>query len=485
VAAQQMDGPLTITVAARSAIPFKGVSCPTHPDALAAAQQDSSSFRAGIEEPQGRLDRDFVLYFQLERPAMGVDLFTHKEGRDDGYFYLLVTPGSELDLDPQPLNLSFVIDSSGSMGEEDKLSAACRAAWAALQCLRPEDTFNIIAFNLAPTPLSDAPLSADESGIARAEVFLKNLSPRGGTSLVPAIEQAAGMIQPQRASAIVLLSDGEATDVQNHAPIVQMLQSRAGEMPRIASIGVGNEVNRPLLDRLARDTGGFVAYLSAEDNMADLAPTMIEKLRRPLAQNISVTSDAVELFDVTPAPLPNLYHGGQLALFGRYRGSGKGTLTLAADMLGERRDISINVDFPALDTSMPEIQRMWAWHQIQDLMRLINAGQETSETQQQIVALGTAFSITSPYTSFLVLENEQMYRDFNIERRNRDRIARERDAQQARDSGGQPGQHFYPSADYTPRSSGGGTGGGAISPLGLVMLVTPLVLGGTRRRRVD
>jgi Ca-activated chloride channel homolog len=487
----QMTGPLTITVEARSEIPIKLIESPSHPDALASATVTPNTFRAGVEEQQGRLDRDFVLYFQLERPSLGANLITSRDPKDDGYFYLFLTPGSEFDRDPKPLNATFVLDTSGSMEGDNKLNAAARATMAAVKSLKEDDTFNIVAFSIAPKPMAEQPIKADAAGIARAESFLRGLMARGGTNLLAAMETAVMFNVPERANAIVLLSDGEATDTTNHEPYVKLIQAQApGSKPRIVSIGVGNDVNRPLLDRLSRDTGGFVAYLSSEDRMNEIAPAMVNRLRVPYADKIQIATkpgNGVELYDITPGPMPNLYHGGQFIAFGRYRGSGAAPLKLSATIDGQPRTIELAANFPAVDSSAPEIQRMWAWHKIQDLLRVIYEGKESSSTRDEIVALGTAYSITSPYTSFLVLENEQMYRDFQIERRNKRRITNERQAQATRQQNPQPiGQQFRPMDNSTTGGPSGGAGGGAISPIGL------LVMGGAaacavigRRRRDD
>ena len=485
----QMTGPLTITVEARSEIPIKLIESPTHPEALASATVTPNTFRAGIEEQQGRLDRDFVLYFQLERPSMGANLITSRDPKEDGYFYLFLTPGSEFDRDPKPLNVTFVLDTSGSMEGDNKLNAAARATMAAVKALKEDDTFNVVAFSIAPKPMAEQPIKADAAGIARAESFLRGLMARGGTNLLSAMESAVTYNVPERANAIVLLSDGEATDTTNHEPYVKLIEAQApGSEPRIVSIGVGNDVNRPLLDRLSRDTGGFVAYLSSEDRMNEIAPAMVNRLRVPYADKIQIASSGkVELYDITPSPMPNLYHGSQFIAFGRYRGDGTAPLKLTATIDGQPRTIELAANFPAVDSSAPEIQRMWAWHKIQDLLRVIYEGKESSSTRDEIVALGTAYSITSPYTSFLVLENEQMYRDFQIERRNKQRIENERQAQATRQQSPDPiGQQFRPMDNSSSGAPSGGMGGGAISPVGL------LVMGGAaacavfgRKRRDD
>jgi Ca-activated chloride channel homolog len=489
----QMNGALNITLEARSDIPFRNVTSPSHPEALAGTEVAKNTFRAGIEESRGRLDRDFVVYFELERPDMCVNLLTSRTPGEDGFFMMSVTPGAELDRDPHPINATFVIDSSGSMAGEGKLSAACRAALAAVRALRSDDTFNLVAFNVAPSAMSEQPIAADEGGIARAETFVRGLSAKGGTDILSAIDAAVRQSAGERDHCIVLLSDGEATnDTPDHTPYLRMVNA-ATSKPRVVTIGVGNDVNRPLLDRLARDSGGFVAYLSGEDDVNAIAPEMVQRLRVPYAREIQVAANGngVELYDLTPSPMINLYHGGQFVLYGRYRGTGDAKLTLAADIAGEARTIALDAKFPAADASAPEIQRMWAWHRIQDLLRAEHDGNASASVQNDVVALGTAYSITSPYTSFLVLENEQMYRDFGVERRNRERLATERTAQATRQAAdaSSTGQQFRP-MDAGANSGGGHPtfGGGAISPVGLVVMAGSLLAGGLlagRKRRTS
>ena len=63
--------------------------------------------------------------------------------------------------------------------------------------------------------------------------------------------------------------------------------------------------------------------------------------------------------------------------------------------------------------------RLWAEHSIEDLLQEMRAGRSSRREEQTVVQLGEAHSIVTPLTSFLVLESEQMFRDYRIERRSR------------------------------------------------------------------
>lgn len=468
----QMQGEFSLMVEIKSDVPLKSIASPSHAQALVTAEMTPGRYRAGIEEAQGNLDRDFVLVYELERERMGINLVASREGNDDGYFMLLVTPGPLFDEPRKQVNVTFVLDVSGSMAAAGKLDVARQAVAEGLKLLSEADTFNIVAFNIAPTNLADKPLAADDENRHRASEFLQALDGRGGTDLVPAIERALTMKVAGARNAVLLLSDGQATDIEEHAGFVTAIQRQAGDA-RIFSFGIGNEINRPLLERLARETGGLADYVSGQDEVERKVRLMQMKLASPAAENLAIKIDGVEISSVCPDPVPNLYRGQQLVLLGRYRGYGEARLTMTGELLGKQETLTAKLDFPEMSRENPELQRMWAWRQVDRLLSQIRAGGESPELVRQVVDLGVKYSIVTPFTAFLVLENEAEYQRFSIERLNARRVETERAAQElarqanpapapaARDltwSG--PGASSPSENGAGANSRGGGAGGG-------------------------
>lgn len=457
----------SMRVDVKSDIPLKRVWSPSHGDAVVTAEVKGRVYRASLEQPKGNLARDFVLVYELERERMGINLLTSKEPGQDGYFMLLLTPGAQFDEPKKQVNVVFVLDVSGSMEQGDRLPTGRRAIAETLKLLRESDTFNIVAFNIAPKDFAERPVPATRENIEKASAFLNQQRPRGGTEVVPAIERAFESHVADARNAMLLLSDGDASDVDNHAPFLAALR-RQKEQMRIFTLGIGNDGNRPLLDRLAQETGGLADHLSNQDDVQRKIRLLVPKLTSAVAENLSLRVDGVELLDVCPERLPNLYRGQQLVALGRYRGSGSGKLTIAGQLLGKSETLTATLDFPETDPRNPHLQRMWAWRKADGVLARIREQGESPKLRDEVVALGTKFSIVTPYTAFLVLENESEYQRFNIERRNARRIETERQALQqqqgqeqpiqvARDvqwSGGQPSGPVF----------GGGSrrGGGAV-----------------------
>ena len=119
-----------------------------------------------------------------------------------------------------------------------------------------------------------------------------------------------------------------------------------------------------------------------------------------------------------------------MRLYGRYRTPGPVQITLRGDLGGERFEEVLTLDLPGEEADNPEIERMWAWHRVQRLLKDADRGGSRGSVLDEIVRLGEGFSIVTEYTSFLVLENDAEYQRWKIERRNASRVKRDRESQQ-------------------------------------------------------
>lgn len=455
----------SVLVDVTSDIPLKRIYSPSHGDAVVSADLKPGRYRASLEQAKGNLDRDFVLVYELERERMGIQMISSRDKGGDGYFMLLVTPGAPFDEPQKQVNVTFVLDTSGSMANENRLSVARQAVVEGLGLLREQDTFNIVAFNIAPTSFAEGPVPANQANRQRAVEFLKRQNPRGSTDLVPALERAFQFQKPDARNAVLLLSDGDATDVDNHAPFLTSLR-RQNRQARVFTFGVGNEVNRPLLDRLAVETGGLADYLSNQDEVGRKIRLMQAKLAAPAAENLNVRFDGIDVYDLAPERIPNLYRGQQLVLLGRYKGTGDAKLTITGEFLGKPETLSATLAFPSADLDNPQIQRMWAWRKVDSLTARVREQGESPGLKKEIVDLGTRYSIVTPYTAFLVLENEAEYQRFSIERHNARRIESERTAYQNQRQADPPAREArdmaWSDGSGGARRSSPGFGGGAV-----------------------
>jgi Ca-activated chloride channel family protein len=425
----QVKGKFAFNIEIKSAIPLAEVESPSHGSAFVVAQHTPEYFQASLETSGGSLARDVVLACRQSRPKTGLDLVTSKTDGEDGYFTLSLTAGEDLAKLDEGMDYVFVLDISGSMGDDGKLALSRGSVNAFIEELQPGDRFEVVTFNLQPNTLFNALQAVDSNTQARAADFLASQSARGGTVLNPALNTAYKYADPDRMLNVVILSDGMTEQGER-----QTLLGLIGQRPRNARvfcIGVGNEVNRPLLEQMAQDSGGLAAFLSQGDNFTRAAKSFRRKLMTPVATGLQVDFNGLEVYDLEPKVLPNLYHGAPVRLYGRYRKSGQAQVSLKADIRGREFKQEAALNFPAQDEANPEIERMWAWKKMDRLLKDADRTGSRAGVVDEIVRLGEAYSIVSEYTSFLVLENDGEYKRWQIERRNALRIARDRKAQES------------------------------------------------------
>jgi Ca-activated chloride channel family protein len=419
-------GKFGLNLEVRSEVPITAMESPSHGKDFAFAKNGEGHWQASLETANGDLNRDVVLAYHTARPHTGVDLLASRVPGEDGYFLLTLTAGEELAKREAGMDYVFVLDVSGSMNEAGKLALARGSLDAFIEALGTEDRFEVITFNVAAKELFRELKSADAGNKKTAVSFLGSQEARGGTFLEPALRAAYQYKSPDRPLNVVVLSDG-LTEQAERKTLLQLIAERPAGT-RAFAIGVGNEVNRQLLEQLAEESGGLAAFASREDDFTRQAQAFRRKLMRPAASNLKITLEGADAYDLEPQKLPSLYYGAPVRLYGRYRKAGPISVHIQADLGGEHLDRAVQVEIPE-QAENPEIERMWAWHRVQSLLKEADRAGDRNAVVGDIVRLGEGYSIVSEYTSFLVLENDGEYQRWQIERKNAARIERDRRSQ--------------------------------------------------------
>jgi Ca-activated chloride channel family protein len=115
----------------------------------------------------------------------------------------------------------------------------------------------------------------------------------------------------------------------------------------------------------------------------------------------------IEVSDVYPQPLPDLFAGTQLVVVGRYEGEGTVTLRLTGTVNGEVQTLTYaGQEFPQRATEMNFLPRLWATRKIGYLLREIRLHGDNEELVDEVVELSLRYGVMTPYTSFLVEEKD-------------------------------------------------------------------------------
>ena len=507
--ASKTTGRFGFNLQVKSAVPIVKLESPSHGERFAIAKHEAALYQASLETKSGDLNKDVVVAYHVSRPHTGVDLVASRHDGEDGYFCLTMTAGEELTETRGGMDYVFILDCSGSMADDNKLGLSRGAVAAFVNALGTDDRFEVLAFNVTASPLFNALHAADAGGKSKAAAFMDSQQARGGTVLKPALEAAYRYAAEGRTLNVLVLSDG-MTEQGERAALLEMIAKRP-KGSRVFCIGVGNDVNRLLLEQLAEDAGGLAAFISPSDNFERQAQSFRRKLMHPAATNLRIELAGVDVYDLEPTKLPDLFHGMPVRLYGRYRGAGPVKVNVRAEVAGGPIATALEAKLPKAEEGNPEIERMWAWHKVQRLLKEGDRVGSHDQVKGEIVRLGEGYSIATQYTSFLVLENDAEYQRWRIVRSNVRRMERDREQQQKLlaemdairtkaaaglgpengqvDATKAGGQQVTSAAPVQDTSNGPGDvalrphGGGPIGPFGVVGIGALAVLEWRRRRR--
>ncbi len=396
----------SISVRVRENQAIGTIYSPTH--SLAAFRQDDNSFNASYESSAPQVGSTFTLYYGFEQDTVSTNLLTYRESADqDGFFLLLVQPPVEVEQETiVPKDVIVVVDQSGSMRGE-KWSQAQQAASYVLDNLNPQDRFNLIVFSsgtrLFGTGLQEAGKAED------AKRWLNGLSAEGGTNISDALTQALTTSLGERPTSILFLTDGEATEgILETEGIVTALKGAEKPNTRIFAFGVGDDVNTILLDTITREFRGSGTYVRPNQRIEEEVAALYNKITAPVLSNVSIEIDGVTAELMYPTQVSDLFAGQQITLVGRYRNpSGPARVTISGMVDGESQTyVYEDLSFQNEAGGQDFIARLWATRRIADLLNTIRISGENQELVDSIVSLSLRYGIITPYTSFLIEEDD-------------------------------------------------------------------------------
>ncbi|HSE30723.1 MAG TPA: VIT and VWA domain-containing protein [Pyrinomonadaceae bacterium] len=391
--------------------PLRNVYSPTH--VIDVKHNNDRESIVSFESERGKEQQDFQLFYTISKEDFGLTLLTHREPGRDGYFLLMISPKTDWsEKEYTAKDVVFVVDTSGSMGEDDKMEKARSALLYGIGILRPQDRFNVISFAGEEHLMEAGLIGADEAGRKRGAEFVKSLRPSGGTNinqtLLTSLRQFVASDRPKM---LIFLTDGLPTVGETNVNrIIQNIHGARGTDVRLFTFGVGHNVNTALLDKLASDNGGVADYVEPKEDLEVKVSSFFTKVNFPVLTNLQLEMAGVQTDLVYPRDLPDVFRGSQVTLIGRYRNTAaleSIRLRLSGKSAGTARSYSYeNLRFPLREQNNEYLPRLWATRRVGWLMEQIRTNGEQKELRDEVVDLGTRYGIVTPYTSYLALENE-------------------------------------------------------------------------------
>jgi Ca-activated chloride channel family protein len=275
----------------------------------------------------------------MSQPVPKVEFLTERAklaaGREQTVDVLIRITPPEVDtgVNVRPkLNLSLVLDRSGSMHGEKILRAREATAYCIDQLL-PADRLSVVVFDnlvevLIPSQLAEN--KAQLKGLlqevyARSSTALHEAWVRGGMQVSEHLTEGA-------VNRVVLITDGLANEgLTNVDQIVSQVRGLSDRSVSTSTIGIGDDFNEDLLIPMASAGGGNSWHVKTADDMQRIFAVELEGLIAQVAHTVTlglVPADGVRLADVLNDfemgetgrhKLPNLQAGSPLDVVAQLR----------------------------------------------------------------------------------------------------------------------------------------------------------------------
>ncbi len=396
---------ISLTVKVDAGLPLQEIHSELHEVDV---QTNGSVATVSLKNNKEIPNRDFILKYKVAGQNIGDAVLSHA-GAKGGFFSVVLHPPARVTAQQAtPKEMIFVIDCSGSMSGFP-IETAKATMKRCIEGMNPNDTFNLVTFAGGLGYCFDKVVPNTPQNIKKALEYLSNLEGGGGTEMMPAIQAAlGGPHDPERLRVVCMMTDAY---IGNDFEILDAIQKNAKDT-RVFSFGIGNSVNRFLIDGMARAGRGEAEVVSLESDGDAAATRFHERIQSPVLTDISIDFGGLNVSEVFPDPelIPDLFSAKPVVLTGRYAGSGGGTITVRGETAEGAFERKIDVNLPASQPEHDVLAPLWARKRIDWLMEQdwlgIQRGNPNRDVKGDITKLGLEFGLMTQYTSFVAVEEK-------------------------------------------------------------------------------
>ncbi len=396
---------ISLTVNVDAGLPLQQVAAVLHE--VDVRRQGPNRATVRLRDRDEIPNRDFVLRYSAAGSQVQEGLLTYASGQqgEGGFFTLILQPPMA---PPQetvsPKEMVFVIDQTGSQ-EGWPIQKAKETMRYCIQHLNPGDTFQLIGFNTDVFPCFPAPVEATPESVQTALRYLDGIEAGGGTDILKAADYALSLPEdPERLRVVCFMTDGYVGDDMQ---IVQYVREHRGTT-RMFPFGIGDSVNRFLIEGMAKEGRGAPEFVTLEGPGAQAAQRFAERVASPLLLDVQVDWGGLPVEDVYPKQIPDVFSSGPVILKGRYSRAAEGDVTIRGLLRGQPWTRTIHVVLPDKTSEGSAIATLWARERIEDIQSQdwvgAQTGQPKTDTKEQIIETAQRYRLMSQYTSFVAVE---------------------------------------------------------------------------------
>jgi Ca-activated chloride channel homolog len=388
--------PVSLSLSLTPGFPVAKVESLFHP--IIVIPDPDGGYQISLKKDVVPPDRDFQLTWS---PAASKEptatVFTEQRNGETFAMLMLVPPTQQNDTaPPMPRDLTFVIDTSGSMAgpsiEQAKASLA-----AALTRLTTQDRFNVIQFNNTVRSLYSSPQPVTTAAMRKGIRYVEGLTADGGTDMLPALRQALKSSQDiTRLQQIILITDGQ---VGNEDELFELLHHRLGSR-RVFTIGIGSTPNSHLMRKTAEFGRGTFTYVGNVSEVKDTLDALFKKLEHPVLSDIQLDRAGWTALEHYPSRIADLYEGEPIVLAAKATSVPEQAL-LQGHMGTQPWSLPVSMKQA---TARGGLSVYWARQKISALMDEAFTGTDEETVRKGVLDVALAHHLVSKYTSLVAVD---------------------------------------------------------------------------------
>ncbi|HNG92219.1 MAG TPA: VIT domain-containing protein [Acidobacteriota bacterium] len=373
----------------------------------------SGSVVVSLSRDNERLNRDFVLRWQLAETAVQSHFLVHRTPDGELVGLVSIIPPKRDVVFGTPRDVVFVLDRSGSM-EGIKMTSAARACSSLLRTLSPQDRFAIQAFDhqvewYHPESGNRQVVfsTADEASLDQGEAYLRKVTARGGTELDMAVSHALQAIARREESTprmpvIVLLTDGQIGD---ESRVLKRIQQELGAA-RVFTVGIDTAVNEGFLRRLATVGGGTSTFVQPGSQLEEALQAVAREMGKPVLTSLELEAGkgTIEKETIAPNRIPDVFAGRATTVFFRLKKAG--SIKIKGQTVDGKK-FTETIEPQSLE--LPALAQLWARARVMDLEDQYRIDTSRRDAlKQQIIDLSVRHSILTRFTAFVVVDEQEV-----------------------------------------------------------------------------
>ncbi len=385
---------IDIDIQLNAGLPLDKIASSSH--AINVVQQ-GESYQIGFKNKQALMDQDVLLQWQVAAHAIPKAAVFSEQKADGFYQMIMINPPVKNIVSTLPKDVTFIIDTSGSMAGSS-MQQAKQGLLAALDQLSIKDRFNIIEFNSDATQLYTDSQAVDKQSLRNAKGFVNSLRADGGTEMMKALELAFKQNEhDQYLRQIIFITDGA---VGNESALFSYINQRLGNS-RLFTVGIGSAPNNYFMQGAAKYGRGSSTQITNLSEVTSKMTRLFEKLTYPVMRDIQITwPEGVEV-ESYPAHIPDLYVAEPLMLMAR---SDKpiNEITVTGQIADQAWQQQLTINNAA---NADNINKIWAMDKVNALMeQAVLFAEPLTKYKEEIVKIGVENQIVTRFTSFVAIE---------------------------------------------------------------------------------